>query len=218
MPSPAQMSFAFMPDSQAIEVLVGIMTTLSITSGIRVLSPGSPEIGQMVITALVTNTAWGMVDGVFHLFNIQVERAREQRLLSTFNQADTAQTRREALAELAPQALVHALDDAQIRAYQLSSQMPVASPHALHIQREDLRMALRLWSLMVLSTVPTALPLVLIDDPLAAFRWSQAVSVGIMFALGIPVARWVGMRPWMGGALFAALGSIITFVCIALGG
>ena len=70
----------------------------------------------------------------------------------------------------------------------------------------------------LLSVAATALPLVLIDDPLAAFRWSQAVSVGIMFALGIPVARWVGMRPWMGGALFAALGSIITFVCIALGG
>lgn len=218
MPRTAHLSFAFMPDSQAIEVLVGIMTTLSITSGIRVLSPGSPEIGQMIMTALATNTAWGLVDGALHLFNIQVERAREQRLQRAFGQAGTAQARRTTLAELVRDDLVRQLGDAQIGHYQLEVRALIATPHTLHIRREDLWMALRLSLLMMLSTVPTALPLVLVGDPLAAFRWSQAVSVGIMFALGIPVARWVGIRPWIGGALFALLGTVITAVCIALGG
>lgn len=212
------MSFNLMPDSQALQVLVGIMTTLSITSGIRVLSPGSPEIGELILTALATNMAWGVVDGVFHLFSTHVERRRTCRMVASFCRTDHPQERRQALAALAPPELVDLLDERQISDCQRVMAPQAHGQSAWHLQWSDVLMAFRIGLLLLLSTVPTALPMLLVDDPLTAFRWSQAVSVGIMFALGIPVARWTGVQPWIGGLVFALLGATITVVCISLGG
>lgn len=71
---------------------------------------------------------------------------------------------------------------------------------------------------VLIGTLPPALPLLLVDAPLTAFRCSQAISVGIMFFLGTRVARWIGVSPSNGGALFALLGALITLICILMGG
>lgn len=104
-PPPALPPDHAMTDTLSIEVLIGIMTTLSITSGIRVLSTDSPEIGHLVAAALATNTAWGFVDGVLHLFNEQVARTRERRQQEAFVACNNAEQARVALAAWIPESL-----------------------------------------------------------------------------------------------------------------
>ena len=207
-----------MTDTLAIEVLIAIMTTLSITSGIRVMSPHSPDIWPLVIAALTTNTAWGFVDAVLHLFNEQAARTREMRLQQAFLASTAPAQRRAALGELVPAHLSACLSDAQIGDYQQTLGAAALPTRLLHLDHSDAWAALHIWALMVLSTLPPALPLLLIDEPIRAFRVSQLVSVAIMFALGIPIARWMGIRPWVGSVLFAVLGATITAICIAMGG
>lgn len=207
-----------MTDTLSIQVLIGIMTTLSITSGIRVMSQDSPEIGHLIAAALATNTAWGFVDGVLHLFNEQVARTRERREQATFVACTTPEHSRQAMAALVPEHLHSALSDAQIANYQEALRTEVQDKPTLHLTWEDCAMSLRIWVLMLASTLPPALPLLLVDPPLTAFRCSQAVSVAIMFVLGMRVAKWIGFSPMRGGLLFALLGATITFICILMGG
>ena len=207
-----------MTDTLSIEVLIGIMTTLSITSGIRVMSPDSPEIGHLVAAALATNTAWGFVDGVLHLFNEQVARTRERRQQEAFVACASAEQARAALAAWVPESLHATLSDAQIAQYQQSLRPSLTGSATLLLTWADAAMAMKIWVLMLISTLPPALPLLLVDAPLTAFRCSQAISVGIMFFLGTRVARWIGVSPCKGGALFALLGALITLICILMGG
>ena len=207
-----------MTDTLAMEVLIAIMTTLSISSGIRVMSPHSPDIWPLVIAALTTNTAWGFVDAVLHLFNEQAARTRELRLQQAFVSSTSPQQRRSALFKLVPEHLSACLNDAQIQEYQQTLAAHPQPQGLLRLDRSDGWAALKIWALMVVSTLPPALPLLLIDEPLRAFRISQLVSVAIMFGLGIPIARWMGIRPWVGGVMFACLGAAITVICIAMGG
>ena len=218
VPTPKHLPSGTMTDTLAIEVLVAIMTTLSITSGIRVMTPHSADIWPLIIAALTTNTAWGFVDGVLHLFNEQVSRTRELRLQQAFMASTSPPQRRMALTQLVPEHLSACLSDAQIHAYQETLATVTVPSSLVQLRRDDCWMALRIWALMVLSTIPPVLPLVLIDAPITAFRVSQLVSVAIMFALGIPIARWTGIRPWVGGVIFAMLGTAITVICIAMGG
>ena len=207
-----------MTDTLSIEVLIGIMTTLSITSGIRVMSPDSPEIGHLVAAALATNTAWGFVDGVLHLFNEQVARTRERRQQEAFVACTTTENARTVLAGWVPESLHTTLSDAQITHHQRALREEIRRQPRIHPSWRDIAMALRIWLLMLLSTLPPALPLLLIDAPLTAFRCSQAVSVSIMFILGVRVAKWIGIGALRGGVLFAVLGALITLICILMGG
>lgn len=207
-----------MTDTLSIEVLIGIMTTLSITSGIRAMSPGSPEIGHLIAAALATNTAWGFVDGVLHLFNTQVARTRERREQAAFVACTHPAQSRQALAALVPEHLQTALSDAQIADYQQALRQDLQAAPRLHLTWTDCAMSLRIWVLLLVSTLPPALPLLVVEPPLTAFRCSQAVSVAIMFLLGMRVGQWIGISPLRGGVLFALLGATITFICILMGG
>ena len=113
--------------------------------------------------------------------------------------------------------MVDQLDDAALKKIQdlLLLQNEVKRPG---LNTQDYIVAFHIWLIVVSAVLPLALPFIFIDDPLTAFRVTQLVSVWIMFGLVYSLGEWLGTKPIQSGLTFAAIGIVITVVCIALGG
>jgi VIT1/CCC1 family predicted Fe2+/Mn2+ transporter len=72
--------------------------------------------------------------------------------------------------------------------------------------------------LVVLSTIPAAIPFLLIDQPWRALRASNALLVGLLFVVGYQWGVAAYVRPWRSGLAFLLAGLALVAVAIALGG
>jgi hypothetical protein len=66
--------------------------------------------------------------------------------------------------------------------------------------------------------VPAVLPFLLIRDPALALRVSNALLVGLLFAVGYHWGRHANARPWLTGLVFLAVGLALVGLAVALGG
>ncbi len=93
-----------------------------------------------------------------------------------------------------------------------------ALPEHTRLWKEDLYGALASAVLVVLSTVPAAIPFLLIREPWWALRVSNALLVGLLFVVGYEWGVQVYTKPWLAGLAFLFVGLGLVGVAIALGG
>jgi VIT1/CCC1 family predicted Fe2+/Mn2+ transporter len=86
------------------------------------------------------------------------------------------------------------------------------------LRREDLLGGVASGVLVVLSTIPAAIPFLLIDEPWRALRMSNLVLVGLLFAVGFEWGRQAHASPWRAGLTFLGVGLLLVGLAIALGG
>lgn len=72
--------------------------------------------------------------------------------------------------------------------------------------------------LVFLTTLPAALPFLLLRDARSALRVSNALLIGLMFYVGWRWAGYTGAARWRTGLVMALLGIALVGVAIALGG
>jgi VIT1/CCC1 family predicted Fe2+/Mn2+ transporter len=91
-------------------------------------------------------------------------------------------------------------------------------PLAARLERDDLIGAVGVFLLVVGATFPVALPFLLVREPKLALMISRALSLGLLFAMGLAVGRYAGLRPVRLGLSMLGIGAILVGVVIALGG
>jgi VIT1/CCC1 family predicted Fe2+/Mn2+ transporter len=92
-------------------------------------------------------------------------------------------------------------------------------PHVrLAVTMRDVRGAVAVFFLVFLSTIPVAVPFVLVDDTRHALRVSNGVAVLMLFACGFVLGDHAGGRKWAGGLLMLTVGGVLVWATIALGG
>ena len=99
--------------------------------------------------------------------------------------------------------------------YDVVRRGPPAVP-VLH--REDVWGAVASGILVILSTVPAALPFLVIREPWRAMRVSNALLVGLLFVVGYYWGRHAHRSPWGAGCAFLGVGLVLVATAIALGG
>nr|WP_298687035.1 hypothetical protein [uncultured Dongia sp.] len=82
----------------------------------------------------------------------------------------------------------------------------------------DVRAAFLIFTLVVLTAVPAALPFLFITDSYVALRVSNALMALFLFAVGYRWGKHVGVRPLLAGLLVMSIGVILVLVAIPLGG
>ena len=82
----------------------------------------------------------------------------------------------------------------------------------------DWRGALAVFLLVFLSTLPVALPFIVLRDPSTAMRVSNAVAVVMLYLTGMEYGRAIDLSPWAVGASMVLLGSVLVALTMALGG
>jgi len=209
------------PGTTLAELIFGLLMVLTFTLGARLLGPEEPTDGrELMIAALGCNIAWGVIDGFLFVLGNVYERLR---LASVVDSLRTAADEPAAMAALRAELdgdLV-CLADAPHRDRFYASIVaaarggPGARPRLL---AEDLRGAVRVFFLVVLTAVPAALPFLIWDDAYLALRISNALLLICLFVIGFFWGRHVGARPLLAGALIASIGVVLVLIAIPLGG
>jgi hypothetical protein len=209
------------PIERLNEVLFGLIMvlTFTLTAGF-VVGTGPDASRELLIATLGCNVAWGIIDGAMYLMGVLLERSRRARTLAAVRAAPDEAT---ALAEIdrVLEGTVFSLANDAERARLGRTIREVAlglPPERTRLRGEDILGALASAVLVVLSTLPAALPFLLIDEPWRALRVSNALLVGLLFVVGHRWGHYARASPWLAGLAFLFSGLALVAVAIALGG
>ena len=88
----------------------------------------------------------------------------------------------------------------------------------LALTGRDVKGAIAVFLLVFLSTIPVALPFLFVPEAHRALRISNAVALVMLFACGWVLGNHDGGRKWAGALLMLAVGVVMVWATIALGG
>ncbi len=210
------------PATALAEILFGLIMTLTFTlgAGLIIEDEGRAGARELLIAVIGCNVAWGIIDGALFLVGQLFDRGRLQRLGRAIRRTNE-QSAAVALvaAELNP-LLGTVLSPREATALygriadNVSHRPEVDAP----ITRDDWLGAVVSFVLVVVSSIPAAIPFMLIDDARLALRVSNAVLVALLFFTGFWWARYTIAKPWVAGLGFLVVGIVLVVAAIALGG
>ncbi|HET9730473.1 MAG TPA: hypothetical protein VFR41_13660 [Acidimicrobiia bacterium] len=204
------------PIDRVSEILFGLIMAVTIIGSVSVASAGRAEVRTVLAAALGCNLAWGLVDAVMYLVRTLTERTRNRSLARRVRGAND--DRAHALIESSLPAHVAALTGpAEVESMR---RRLLALPDAAGgLRSDDFLAAAGIFLLVVLATLPVALPFVVVADAVLAMRISQAVAVAMLFGAGFALGRHAGhRRPIVTGSAMALLGVALIASVKALGG
>lgn len=206
------------PYERISEVLFGLIMVLTFTGSLSVADAGRDDVRTMLIGALGCNIAWGIIDGLFYLMGCLSEKGGGLRELRALRSATTPEQAHRLIADSMPPVVAEAMDVPQFEAIRLKLLELPEPPARPRLGRHDWLGALAVCLLVVLSTLPVAVPFMFMNALAPAMRTSNAVAVALLFVCGFAFGRVVGYRPVPTGLVMVFLGVIIVAFTIALGG
>ena len=91
-------------------------------------------------------------------------------------------------------------------------------PSSAGLTTSDFRGALGVFLLVFLATLPVALPFAFIHEAHRALRLSNAIALVMLFLGGYYLGGHAGRHPWWSGLLMLAIGVVLVWATIVLGG
>src|SRR5262249_23765689 len=142
--------------------LFGVIMVLTFTGAIGVAAADRVEVREMLAAALGCNIAWGIIDGGMFLMARLQERGRNLLALRAVRSADGA-TGRQIIEDTLPPLLARLIPRDQIDAVRVALRQGPELDYP-RLTRADLVGALETFLLVFLSTVPIAIPFLVMSD------------------------------------------------------
>jgi hypothetical protein len=209
------------PADRLNEVLFGLIMvlTFTLTAGFT-LGTGPDAAHELLLATLGCNVAWGIIDGAMYLMGQMLERSRRARTIARVRSAPDEAT---ALAEIhryLDGTLVSLASEAERErvfrvVYDVARRAP---PEHTRVYKEDVYGGLLGGLLVIVSTVPAAIPFLFIQNAWLALRVSNALLVGLLFVAGYRWGVHAHASPWLAGFAFLLGGLALVALCVALGG
>jgi len=206
------------PVDRLSEVLFGLIMALTFTGSLSVAEAGRQEVRTMLIGALGCNLAWGVIDGVMYLLARLTERGRGIRLLASLRAAPDVGAAHRALTDELPPVLAATLRTEELEALRQGLLRVPAEEARTRLDAADWRAALGVFALVVLTTLPVAVPFLFVQDAKPALRLSNAIAIGMLFLVGAGYGKRAGIKPWHMGLSMVGLGFALVGLTVALGG
>jgi hypothetical protein len=210
------------PSTSLAEVLFGLIMTLTFTlgAGLIVEDEGRAGARELLIAVIGCNVAWGIIDGALYLVGQLFDRGRLQRLGHAIKRAQHRSEAVTLIAEELNPLLGGLLSPRETEALyeRIVDNVSRKAEKRNSITRDDWLGALVSFFLVVITSLPAAIPFLLIDDARLALRASNAVLIALLFFTGYWWARYTVSRPWIAGVAFLFIGTALVAAAIALGG
>lgn len=204
------------PVDRSSEVLFGLVMALTFTSSIEVATAGAADVRTVLIGALGCNVAWGLVDGVMFVVLRSVEKHRVYSRRRAVQMA-TADDAVRILERELPEEWAGLLDQADVqRLAQRVRALPPSSPP--RVTADDVRAGVAVFFLVLLATLPVAIPFLLFDRLSVAARVSDATALVMLFGIGVRLGQHSGRRPLLVGLTMLVIGVLLTAAAIRFGG
>jgi len=205
------------PVDRISEILFGLIMAVTIVGSLSIATAGRNEVRTVALAALGCNLAWGLVDAVMYLVRTVTERTRNRVLARRIVNADAAFGSRLVLLALPDHvAAITGPDEIEaMRRRLLALNMETRASLGLR----DWLAAVGIFFLVVVATFPVVAPFVLMHDVAQAMRWSQAITLTMLFLAGFALGRHAGHnRPLGTGLAMAVFGALLIAAVKALGG
>jgi VIT1/CCC1 family predicted Fe2+/Mn2+ transporter len=210
------------PASSLGEVLFGLIMTLTFTlgAGLLIEDEGREGARELLIALIGCNIAWGIIDGVLYLVGELFHRSRLRSLGQAVRRSADERVAIGLVSGEFGELLEHVTSESERDTLYRKFVQHVRSRPAVRtpVTKEDLLGAMTSFFLVVLASVPAAVPFLLMDEARAALRVSNAVLLVMLFTTGYWWARATLGNPWLVGFLFLIGGVVLVAIAIALGG
>jgi VIT1/CCC1 family predicted Fe2+/Mn2+ transporter len=206
------------PEERVAEVLFGLIMVVTFTGSLSVAEAGRDDVRAMIIGAFGCNLAWGVIDGVLYSMGCLADRGRRVQALRALKRAGDARSAERILKNALPPLVASVLEPAELAALcQRLVALPDPPPVA-RLTRKDALGACGVFLLVFLSTLPVAVPFVLVHDIPRAMRVSNAIALVMLLVTGAAYGRIVGRSVLGFGIGMVLLGLMLVGLTIALGG
>jgi len=206
------------PVDRFSEALFGLIMVLTITGSLSVAEAGRSEVHSMLISALGCSIAWGIVDAVMYLMACCSEQGRNIVALRSLKTAKEAAEAHRAISEALPPLIAAVVQPAELEALRgRLRDLPEPASHP-RLTPDDWLGAIAVFLLVVLATLPVAVPFLFISDPGVALRASNGVALVMLFVMGFKFGRYAGYRSFRMGLWMVLLGAALVAITMALGG
>lgn len=206
------------PTERFSEILFGLIMVLTFTGTLSVTEAGRADVRDMLVAALGCNLAWGIVDGVMYVLDQMTLRARGRLLVRRLHATNDPVVGQRMVADVLPDRIAAILGPEELESMRRRLVAQEDPPAHMAPTARDLLAAASVCLLVFLTTLPVAIPFMLVSDPQPALRISNAVALVMLFLLGSSLARYTGGRPFRLGFGMLVLGAVLVALTIALGG
>ena len=206
------------PIDRVSEVLFGLIMVLTFTGSLSIAEAGRDDVRAMLIGALGCNLAWGIIDAILYLMGCLGERGRNLAVFHAVREAGDSPRAQRLIADSLPPVVACILQPAELEAIRVRLTAVPAPPPRAHLLKDDWLGAAGVFLLVFLTTLPVAVPFMLIDNAAAALRVSNLVAVVLLFLSGYAFGRISGYYPWLVGCAMVVLGAVLVGLTIVLGG
>ena len=183
---------------------------------VRSAGPGV-VLREMLIGALGYNIAWGLVDAVMFLLAALTERGRNLTILREVRSSSDPTRARELILDALPPVIASTMQPQQVDDIR-NRLAALPEPAKFSVTFADFRMAIGVFLLVFLATLPVALPFAFIHEAHQALRASNGIALAMLFLGGYYLGGHAGRRPWLSGLLMLGIGVVLVWATIALGG
>jgi hypothetical protein len=210
------------PASSLGEILFGLIMTLTFTlgAGLIIEDEGREGARQLLIAVIGCNVAWGIIDGALYVVGQLFDRGRSRKLgMAIRVAADKSAATALVADELDPiVSSVLSKSEAESLYGRIADNIMRKPAAAARVTKEDWLGAFTSFWLVVITSVPAAVPFLLFEDARFALRISNAILLGLLFLTGYWWSRYTLGKPWRTGIFFLIGGSLLVLAAIALGG
>ena len=206
------------PVERVSEVLFGLIMVLTFTGSLSVATAGRAEVREMLVGALGCNLAWGVIDALLYLLGTLADKGRGLASWHALREAGDPEEGRRIVAQALPPVIASVLDPPQLEAMRARLIRLPEPPRRPRLLWEDWRGALAVLILVFLSTLPVALPFVVMNEAHRALRISNAIAIAMLFVCGYAAGRLTRYHPWLTGLCMVVLGAALVSMTMALGG
>jgi VIT1/CCC1 family predicted Fe2+/Mn2+ transporter len=206
------------PLERLSEILFGLILALTFTTTLSVATAGREDVREMLIGALGCNIAWGFIDAVFYILGTLAERHRNLAILQQVRAATGAERARALIADALPAAVASILRPSDFDFVRQQLAMLPEPRTRFTPTWLDLKGALAVFLIVVLITIPVALPFLFIPQAHLALRVSNGIALVLLFATGYFLAQYAGRPRIRLGLIMTLIGVVLVAATIALGG
>lgn len=200
------------------ELCFGLFMALTFVGAIKAVTAGEDTGRKLFLAALGCNLAWGLADAVMFLVRTLADRGQRLSLALTVKREPDRAAAVRALRDALPKALEPLVEDDELELIRARLAAAPTLPPRAHFRRDDFIGAAGIFLLVVVSTFPVALPLLLVKDHVIALIISRVLTLAMLFGAGFALGRYTGAGAMKAGFAMTLLGAVLTIVIIALGG
>jgi len=201
--------------------LFGLIMVLTVTlTASFTVADGRKGVRQLLLAAIGSNVAWGIIDASMYIMNAMVVRRGKIRLVKAVQRASDAKAALLLVKDRVEPELQELIGPEKAEAFSKS-----VLPHIVGAQiteriltKEDFYGALASFWLVFVSCLPAAIPFLIFSEPQVALRVSNFLLIAGLFYVGQKWADYAGKSRVAVGLAMVAVGLILVGVAILLGG